>query len=142
MSIYITKSDYAESIRENILDQIIELNDLMLDVSETRAIDLMQSYLSGKYDVAIIFARTGSERNPILVMYAIDIALYDLHSRINPRKVPQHRIDRYENAIKWLEQVSKGVIKPVNMPLLPVDAPTAQTGTIKYGSNPKRDNQY
>lgn len=48
------------------------------------------------------------ERNPLLVMYACDIALYHLHGRISPRQIPDLRISRYERAIEWLEDVRKG----------------------------------
>lgn len=51
-------------------------------------------------------------------MRLIDITLYHLHSRINPRNIPDLRKDRYDGnrdaqtlgAIGWLKQVAAGKI--------------------------------
>lgn len=90
------------------------------------------------------------ERNPILVMYACDISLYHLHSRISPHKIPDLRFERYEKAIEWLMNVRKGNI---NLDLtLYVDSlaeveevtePTDDNNSyIFYGSRSEARNNY
>ena len=63
----------------------------------------------------------GDNRNPKLKEVTIDITLYNIHSKISPRNIPDVRRIRYdgfgnknesENAIRWLEKVQKGQITP------------------------------
>ncbi|MFZ2447497.1 MAG: DUF1320 domain-containing protein [Syntrophobacteraceae bacterium] len=63
-----------------------------------------------------------------------DLAIYNLFSR--REKVPEHRIERYRNAVRFLEQVALGKISlghgdPEGNPLEP-DAPATA------GDNPQR----
>jgi hypothetical protein len=58
----------------------------------------------------------GDNRNQQIVMYLIDITLYHLHSRINPRNIPDLRKERYDGnnpqqnggAIAWLKRCASG----------------------------------
>jgi len=63
----------------------------------------------------------GDNREPKLKTVVIDIVLYNIHSRITPRDIPEIRQIRYdgagnkdksEHAIGWLEKVQKGIITP------------------------------
>lgn len=52
-------------------------------------------------------SKWGSDpRKKILVRYHVDIALYELHSRVSPRNIPTYRIDRRDDAINWLKSVA------------------------------------
>lgn len=79
----------------------------------------------------------GDNRNTELVMYACDIALYHIHSRIAPRNMPELREKRYDDAIKWLKAAAKGDITPN----LPVIQPLSGS-SIRYGGNTKNINFY
>ena len=72
-------------------------------------------------------------RNKQLVMYCVDITLYHCHASINPRNIPQLRIDRYNNAINWCKMVNAGDVTADLPDLLPI-----QGYTTVFGSNPKR----
>lgn len=58
----------------------------------------------------------GDNRNPLIVQYLLDCTLYNLHSRINPRNIPDLRKERYNGndpmdrggAIGWLKKVASG----------------------------------
>jgi hypothetical protein len=60
----------------------------------------------------------GDNRNQLIVLHLIDITLYHLHRRINPRNVPDHRKEAYNGnshndcggAIGWLKRVAKGSV--------------------------------
>jgi len=60
----------------------------------------------------------GDNRNQEIVQYLLDITLYNLHCRINPRNVPDLRKERFDGnqhqqiggAIGWLKNVSAGKI--------------------------------
>jgi hypothetical protein len=61
----------------------------------------------------------GDPRNPLIKMHLIDLTLYHLHSRINPRNIPEFRIQRRDDAIKWMEMVAKSLIS-TDLPTLAV----------------------
>lgn len=74
----------------------------------------------------------GDNRNQQIKVYMIDICLYHLHTNINPRNIPQLRIDRYTNAINWCKMINRGEIT-ANLPeILPM-----QGQVIDVSSNPK-----
>ena len=80
----------------------------------------------------------GDNRNQQLVNYCIDIALYTVHSRIAPRNIPELRIKRYDDVIKWLQNAAQG--KTITAALL-LKQP-AQGGRIRFGGNTKLINSY
>lgn len=74
----------------------------------------------------------GDNRNQQVKTYLIDICLYHLHSNINPRNIPQLRIDRYNNAINWCKMVNRSEITADLPEILPT-----QGQVISYSSNAK-----
>lgn len=76
-------------------------------------------------------------RNRSLVRHAVSIALYIIHDRIAPRNIPELRKQRYEAAIKWLEDAAKGNLTAG----LPVIQPRSG-GRVRWGSNIKNINGY
>jgi phage gp36-like protein len=136
MSDFITKTDYESHIREHRLDQMTDFEDADLDTIEKRAIGVVKSHLNGRFDVDSIFAETGADRDPVVLGCSIDITLYFLWRKANPRKVPDFIKEAYDDAIEWLTGVKDGTIIPVGLPF-PTDGTKS---TILYGSNPKRVN--
>lgn len=79
----------------------------------------------------------GDNRNPLIVMYMVDITLYHVLSRIAPRNIPPLRIDRYNMAITALREINEGVRM--------TDVPLVQPESYKrfmMGGNVKRNNYY
>lgn len=124
------------SIKNNILDDVTETNDALLDTAENAAIDLAKGYLNARYDCDALFALSGGNRPAQLVSACVDIALYKLHSRINPRKIPEMRKQNYDVAIKWLEDVRDGMNNPPGYPVLN----TGEKDYVIFGGNKKRSN--
>lgn len=131
--IFLQLSDFDKQIRADQLLRILDQEPLILDEAEMATIKEMESYLSGKYNVSLIFT---APRNALVVMYAVDILLYHIHSRISPSAIPQMRIERYENSIQWLRDIAKGLITPD----LPVVENTRQKNLIV--SDVKKDWTY
>ena len=139
MGAFITEDDYGSAIQDNVLDAVTDLSDdFNIEVVEDQAVEEMKGYLNNRYVVNDIFNKTGDARNPIILMYAIDMALYHMHRISNQRKIPSMRQKRYEMAIQWLEKVSAGEINPPDLPV--PDA--GEKDYVLMGSNPRRDNQY
>lgn len=136
MSTFIAKADYGTQIKDHILDRITNFTDALLDVAEEIAISEVKGYLNARYDVSEIFNKTGANRHPKVLAICVDLALYELHKRINPIKIPEHRKESYEMAILWLKQVNVGKINPPDLPI-PADG---QKDYLLWGSNTKRTN--
>ena len=79
----------------------------------------------------------GDNRNPQLVMYCCDIALYHVHSRIAPRNIPELRMHRYDAAIKWCKMAGVGDIT-ADLPLIQPKS----GGRIRFGGNVRNQNTY
>lgn len=108
---FIVESDYEVQVRQEIktiLDPSTEKSAIAM--AERMAIDQIKSYLSGRYDVEAIFSTTGEDRDHFLLMIAIDIALYHLWSKRAPRKIPELRSERYQDALNWLKAVGEGTM--------------------------------
>ncbi|GHT09079.1 hypothetical protein FACS189426_06390 [Bacteroidia bacterium] len=108
---------------------------------EDRAIAEMRGYLSRRYDCNRIFSATGADRNQLILMMAIDIAVYHIFCIHNPQKMSQIRKDRYSRAMEWLKQVADEDISIDGAPLLPEEELLAKA-TFLIRSNRKRVNHY
>ena len=83
-------------------------------------------------------------RNPKLVEVVVDILLYNIYSRINPKSVPTHRRIRYDGddpkqqggAIGWLKMVQKGTIEPSLPAIVDENGDSPQnTESLAYGQS-------
>ena len=127
MQNFISLEDYDASIHREILDRILrqctsDYDTQIIEILDDRAISEIKSYLNKKYDCQAIFSQTGAERHPLILMFALDIAIYHIFCQHNPYKMSKIREDRYERATTWLKGVMKGDITVEGAPLLPSDA--------------------
>lgn len=132
MSQFITLDDYDASIHREILDALLRHDSdtsdaAIIEVCEDRAIDEMRCYLDKFYDCDAIFSATGAERNQLVLMMALDIAIYHIFCQHNPYKMSQIRKDRYDRAVEWLKAVAAGKITIANAPRLPEEQQAANS---------------
>lgn len=139
MSKFINSEDYDASIHREILDSLTRNDDAIIEICEDRAILEMRGYLSTRYDVDAIFSAEGTDRNQLVLMMAVDIAVYHLFSIHNPKNMSQIRKDRYERAVEWLKQVAAFKITIDGAPKLPEEV-QKQNSPWLMSSNPKRTN--
>jgi phage gp36-like protein len=124
MSQFITPEDYDASIHREILDALLrhdsDVSDsAIVEICEDRAIEEMRCYLSKYYDCDAIFSATGSDRNPLILMMAVDIAVYHIFCQHNPYKMSEIRKERYNRAVEWLKAVAAANITIDGAPRLP-----------------------
>ena len=124
MAQFITLEDYDASIHREILDALLrhdsDIEDsAIIEICEDRAIDEMRCYLSKFYDCDAIFSATGSDRNPLILMMAVDIAVYHIFCQHNPYKMSEIRKERYNRAVEWLKAVAAANITIDGAPRLP-----------------------
>jgi hypothetical protein len=91
------------------------------------------------------------DRNPKLVEVVVDILLYNIYSRINPKSVPTHRRIRYDGddpkqqggAMGWLKMVQKGTIEPNLQIIVDENGVSPQnTESLIYGQSSNTDYAY
>ena len=141
MSKFVELTDYDASIHRDILDALVREDETVIEVCEDRAIAEMRCYLGKRYDCNKIFAATGENRNQLVLMMALDIAIYHIFSIHNPRNMSQIRVDRYERAVEWLKGVRKGDISVDGLPEIEQEAKEAAS-QFQIRSNPKRNNRF
>lgn len=141
MSQFIELKDYDASIHKEILDAVTREDEAVVEICEDRAVAEMRCYLSKRYDCDKIFAATGKERNQLVLMIAIDIAIYHIISIHNPQSIKGIRKERYERAVEWMKAVADEDISIDGAPLLPEEV-RANKSNFLMKSNRKRVNHW
>ena len=124
MNNYIELSDYDASIHREILDALLRkdapgYDPNIIEICEERAVAEMRTYMAKRYDCDAIFSARGDERNQLILMFALDMAIYHIFCQHNPYKISPVREDRYKRAIEWLKGILKGDVSVDGAPLLP-----------------------
>ena len=136
MSRFLKDTDYDVLIRTEIRNILLEnYSETKLYSAEEMAIAQIKNYLAGRYNVALIFqgllppvvgeGEQVDSRNAFIVMITIDCALYHLYCSIAPNKIPEHRSNRYQDALDWLKSMLE-TNKKADLPLL-----TDEQGEVK-----------
>lgn len=141
MSAFINLEDYDASLHREILDSLTRGNEDVIEVCEDQAIAEMKGYLKCRYDVESIFSKTGTERHPLILMYAKDIAVYHIFCIHNPMKMSEIRKERYERAIAWLKAVNSDDIVIDAAELLPTET-LNDNSRWQIKSNPLRPSHF
>lgn len=139
MSKFVNIEDYDASVHREILDALVRDDRALVEICEDRAIAEMRCYLSKRYDCDAIFSAEGEERNQLVLMMAIDLAIYHIFCIHNPQKLSQIRKDRYERAVEWMKGVANEEISIDGVPLLPEEE-RARKSSLMFKSNRKRVN--
>jgi len=139
--VYVIESDFLQVIDQDDLD-ILKTGG-SLDGAVLKAVQEASTYLAVDYDTDKIF----DVDDPIISEYVqghiVDIALYHLHARINPRNIPEIRVQRRDDAVKWLKDVANprtNITAPKAFPRR--DYGENRGSDISWGSRKKRNNYY
>lgn len=131
---FIKEDDYGMLIKSEIQAILVTgYDDPKLVQAEQTAIAQMRNYLCGRYNIEKIF--DAEQRDEFIVMTLIDIALYHLYSSKAASKLPEHRSQRYEDALTWLKGASKGTMS-VNLP--EKETTEAYSGDVRIRSHKKQ----
>ncbi|WP_121812784.1 hypothetical protein [Mucilaginibacter kameinonensis] len=135
---FLTKADLTTDIYTEDIDAITEGNDDDVTAAINKAIAEAQGYFD-RYDVDALFARTGDERDPILIGSLTAMALQWLTRKCPANQnVKQIREDA-TTARVWLRRVQAAEVKPRGWPLI---APPEKATFFHMSSNPKRGNHF
>lgn len=137
----ISEQDYRTVIGESALAMVSQASAEVRQSAERMAEEEMAGYLRPRYDVAAVFGTEGEGRNPLVVMYLCDIALYNMAASLPQKMGMEVRQMRYERAIGWLEEVSKGNIVP-GLPVAVGDDGESVALTTRWGSERRQGNMW
>lgn len=138
---FLNENDYKVVVGDNALKIIQQESSENRANAEKEAQEEISGYLRPKYDCGSVFAALGDDRNPQIVMYACDIALYHLVSAQPQKMGSEVRKERYDRAIKWLEGVQAGKIVP-QIPL-ELDENAEPVGMpLRFGCQKKQRNTW
>jgi len=131
---FLTDEDFTEyQVRTEVLN-VLKISDTTLDTAELAAQEEISTYLRTRFDVVATFSATGLDRNPLIVMYMIDLVLYHLHSNTASRVMPKERENRHKAAITWLSKVNEGKLIPA-LTALPNTDPVYRFGSDEQYSS-------
>lgn len=117
---YIDETDLASVIQERFLDEStanIAGNADILDDIESKAIEYVISYITGRYKTDLIFAEPTPLASGILKQIIAQIVVYRAVKRNAARKVPEDYVTLMSDATKQLERIQSGAMSLVSMPL-------------------------
>lgn len=81
-------------------------------------------------------------RNKLIRRLAVDMVLYELYARINPRQIPEHRVKKHDDAVGYLK-MSADPRKNITIEGLDqVDHGTNSGVDITFGSNDKQSHSW
>lgn len=107
---FLVEEDYRVVAGDTALKVLQQHDEAIRTRAEKVAIDEIKGYLATRYDANQVFKATGDKRSDVIVMRTVDVALYHLVSASPQRMGVEIREKRYDQAIKWLQEVQKGNI--------------------------------
>lgn len=138
---YLTKEELKTHANLSEIDAIIDGDETIALASIDIAIEYASSKLLKQYDVDAIFAKTDTNRNPLLLKIVKDIAIWELIGLSNPSIDYEDKKFRYQEATNWLKAVYKGM--PTSLAKKEVtEEDEKKTTSFSYHSNTKRQNHY
>ncbi len=146
MSRFILETDYAMQIKQEIIKLLTSPTDWYTSAklvrAEQTAIAQIKNRIGKRYDCSLIFAVPVEPdiRDMWVVTITIDIALYHLYSQTGMKDIPEHRAQRYQDAVDWLKDVGNG-ITPVDLPTV-TDADGEEYAETRIWSRTPEDHKW
>ncbi|MDR1155810.1 MAG: DUF1320 domain-containing protein [Bacteroidales bacterium] len=110
---FINREDLDNSLYGYVIDAIVQRCEGNEEKAEGRvrygimtAESILTSELGSLWDLGPLLARTGDDREPVLVDACANIALYIIADVLE--QMPVTVADPYERTMKWIERVQKG----------------------------------
>lgn len=137
---YLTVEELYTHLHDETVNVISRKTEAIPLAAIDAAIAEAKSYLHD-YDAGVIFKARGNNRNPLLLMFVKDIAVWHFVNLGNACIDMDLREKRYDSAISWLRLVQKGDLSP-DLPEKTYGEGNETIGKIISGSNPKRTQHF
>lgn len=134
---YVTQEDLKPIMRDDFKNPLLDNSDAVFIQAANTAMAEVKSYIGARYNVALEYSKTGSNRNAMLVQCICYLTRYILLQRLPKMAIGANNpaaTDRKE-MIEWLRRVSDGNATIDIEPLAPNDT---STGAFLFGSEEQR----
>lgn len=135
---YITLDDLKTDSQERFITESTADNPESPDKISEQVVDLVITYMSGRYNTDLIFAEVDPIRNELLVDIIAKIVLYKIFRRNAARKVSTDIKEDYQWALKELEKINAGRTDLANLPK-PTGTDDEPYSDSIWGNNSNRD---
>lgn len=132
-------TDFNTHLYTEIINTISRDSDAVLETAIQASENEAKGYL-GQYDIEELFNRTGANRDPVLLMYLKDMAVWHFIVVANPSVDIEYRRDRYKDAKDWLIRIQAGKVTPVGWNY--ANNATEPVSEIQVTSSPKRETHF
>lgn len=136
---YITPNDLKTDAQERFITDSTADNTDSADYIEKQVVDLVITYLYGRYDTDLIFDEQQPIRNELLVDIISKITLYRIFRRNAARKVNADTKEDYDWAMKELDKINAGRTILKNLPTPSNTDTTEPNSNGLWGNNSNRD---
>lgn len=142
---FLTKAELETVALPQVIDLITRADDSIVDTIIGESIDVMSSYLYKYYDTETIFSATETDRSKIILKYLKDIVIHEVYI-IRTKRMNEVAKMRYDEAMIWLEKMSKGDIE-ADLPRKEIDTdgdgePDTESSFMKLGSRKNHTNHW
>lgn len=133
---YCTLDQLKERLPEKVIQQLTDDDRLgvidsgRVDAAIARAAAEIDAWCGRRYSVPF------AEAPAVIRELCADLAIYYLYAR-KAEKVPETRTDAHKNALRTLEQISKGLVS-LGVDTLPPPAPAAVSGGASFDAGERR----
>lgn len=132
----ITKDELITVAELSVINQVADNTDSIVETTIEEAVETFKSYIGSRYDLPALFDQVGDNRDKTLLRHLKAWIIRDIYAS-RGREVNDLMELRYQDALKWLEQIATGKLKPAGWRV--VDCPEnmpdygVETGSaIKY----------
>ena len=112
---FISTAELSTHIYAAVVTAISDSDITILPTAIAAATNEAMGYMD-RYDYLTILGQTGAARDPLLLLYIKDIAVYHFMVLANPNIDYEVRLDRYKYAVRWLEKIQTGRFVPAGWP--------------------------
>lgn len=137
---YLELVDIQKGIYPEVLN-VLTRTEGNIDTAIEEAIEEVKAYLTARYDVATEFAKSGTNRNKLVVKLVREVALYNCYNISNPVNMPESRVQKYKDTISFLKDVQAEKASITGLTRL-TDTTNGGSNYIRFGGNTKRNNTY
>jgi phage gp36-like protein len=116
---FLAKDELKTKVPISIVNIITNSDDNTVDTIIEENIDIVRGYLYQYYDTEAIFSATGADRSKAVLKHLKAIVVHEIYTS-RSKEMNETAKNANDDALTWLEQVAKGIIKP-DLPKRKVD---------------------
>lgn len=134
---FLTETDFNGIIGANTLSSLRGAGDVNLATAEELAITELDP-LRAKYNVQAELAKSGANRNGLMIRLMIHTTAYYLFNTVDDNDIPERITENYNTQIKNIAKIAAGQMECTLTPLLNEDA--SPKTSYRFGGDEPRDN--